>query len=242
LRLIWLLLIFINTLVCSEELTIALPYGGNPPYSFGEDNSKPGIYEEIFTLIFSDTPIKINYVYLSNARIRTSFRDGTIDIECCPIASWREKEAAISTYSDVIFHTNDRYVFALNSNQATAKDEETKHQKELVATVRGYGYKNENLFTRFDVDSEIDILHLVGNNRIKVGIVDEAIARHLIDKYQIDATIGGIHEQIARPLRIHLSKAHILPVVNKSIAQAEKKKQLIRIFNKYQVNQYYSQY
>lgn len=223
---------FLIYLICwtstAEEITIALPFNGNPPYSYGQGNPEKGLYIELFNLIFAKTPYTVKYIYLPNARIRSAFINGAIDIECCPTPMWRQEEKAISRYSDRIFQTNDRYVFAkgkiLNTEAIDGK---------VIATILGYGYKDENLFKRFEVNSEIEMLQLITNKRISIGIIDEKIAHYLASISQLEISLGDIHEQVNRTIRVHHSKAYILPSINQAIKEAKNKNLIDNIFQKY---------
>jgi len=226
----WLFFLFSFTLcapVQAEKIKVALPFEGNPPYSFGENDHR-GIYIEIFKEIFKSTPYQLEFIYLSSARIRTNFNEGKIDIECCPIPAWRKSEKAISLYSQKIFKSEDVYVFPQGKvRDITALDNET------IATINGYGYAFDSIFTRYDVESELKLLKLVNHKRLNLGIVDKIITAHFINKYQLAIEIGGVHEYLLRPLRVHKSKAHIMPELNKSIDRAISQGKFQAIINHY---------
>jgi len=214
--------------VSAETVKIALSYEGNPPYSFGADENK-GIYIDIFTHIFKLTPYSIEFVYLSPARIRSSFLKGEIDVECCPIPEWRKKENSISAYSNVIFDSKDVLVFAKGQRKYLES-----LQGSSVATVHGYGYWQDELFTRLDVESELRLLKIVAHQRVLVGIVDKMIATYLTRKHKLNIDIGQIHEQVARPLRLHSSKAYMLPIINNAIDKVKNSNTINGIFRKYE--------
>lgn len=226
-RLLLLSILLFSSFSYAEELTVALPYSGNPPYSFGASEKPRGIYVELLNSLFAKTSYTIKYVYLSNARIRSSFVKGEINIECCPIANWRADEKNISTYSLPFFETIDVYVvkkapvIPINVNNKT------------VATIRGYGYKNEENFNRFDVSNEQELLQLIANERVNIGIIDVAIATHYTEQLSLNITLSGIHEKVARPLRIHISKKHIIPEVNQALEKLIVSGKVEQIFAKY---------
>lgn len=210
----------------AEELTVALPYTGNPPYSFGVSKHPQGIYVDMLNEIFALTPYTLKYVYLPNARIRAAFKAGEIDIECCPIPSWRKEEQNISIYTHDFFNTTDLYISKakLNTKEVT---------KSPIGTVRGYGYRQQEFLARFDVENELEILQLIQNKRIQAGIVDQQVANFLIKQHNFDLVDSGVHENISRRLRIHKSKKHTLNKINKAIYALKQTNTFTQILNKY---------
>ncbi|MBA6264963.1 MAG: transporter substrate-binding domain-containing protein [Colwellia sp.] len=211
----------------AETIKVALSFEGHPPYSFGEIEHR-GIYVEVFQEIFKLTPYQLEFVYLSSARIRSSFIEGKIDIECCPIAEWRSSESTISLYSQPLFETEDVFVFPqgqLRKIDALAN--------ETIATIKGYGYAFDTVFNRYDVESELKLLKLIEGNRLNVGIADQTIVNYLSNIHQLNIETGQVHEHSIRPLRIQKSKAHIVPVINQAINKLKQQGKIRAIINKY---------
>ncbi|MBA6348912.1 MULTISPECIES: ABC transporter substrate-binding protein [unclassified Colwellia] len=221
------ILLFISLSAQAETIRVALSFDGKPPYSFGEQEHR-GIYVEVFQEIFKLTPYQLEFVYLSSARVRSSFTDGKVDIECCPIGAWRANETAISIYSQPLFKTEDVYVFPQGKlrNIGPLADE-------TIATINGFGYAFDTVFTRYDVESELKLLKLIEGNRLPVGIVDRTIVNYLSRSHQLTVVIGQVHEHSLRPLRIHKSKAHIVPIINQAINSLINNGKISAIVSKY---------
>ncbi|WP_170309553.1 substrate-binding periplasmic protein [Litorilituus lipolyticus] len=215
----------------AETIRIALPSEGNPPYSYSDTTQPKGIYVELFNALFESSPYRIEFVYLSSARIRNEFKRNTIDIECCPLPSWREGEDAYSHYSKVAFTTEDIYVFPKNKVQSLPS-----LTGKAIATVSGYAYLHEKKFSRIDFNSELSILRMVANQRVELGIVDRYIAEHLIHLNSFPVDIGSVHEKALRPIRVHKNKKHILPELNRAISQLQKKQKIQKIFKQHGIN------
>jgi ABC-type amino acid transport substrate-binding protein len=227
----WLyLLLFFNTYVQAETITVALSFEGNPPYSFGEKAHR-GIYIDLFQEIFKLTPYQLKFVYLSSARIRNSFHKGEIDIECCPIASWRKNESDISLYSQPIFETSDVYIFPQGKVRGIKVLSD-----ETIATINGYGYAFDLIFTRYDVENELKLLKLIEHERLSVGIVDSTVVVYLSNIHHLTVETGQIHEYSSRPLRVHKSKAHIIPFINQAISEMKQQGKISAIIAKYTNN------
>lgn len=227
--LVWVFLF--SQLVNAETIRIALSSEGNPPYSFADVKDPQGIYVDLFTALFEHMPYKVEFVYLSSARIRQAFNDNTIDIECCPLPAWRKGEEGHSVYSDIAFITEDVYVFAKDNKRTVTSIENLP-----IATIAGYGYLNDDKFKRVDMNSEKGILKVVANMRIGMGIVDRHIALHLIDKHQYGVELGEVHEQAFRPVRVHHNKQHIMPALNNAIFKLNEQGEIAAIFSRYGIN------
>ena len=224
----WLyLLLLFNFYTQAETIKISLSFEGNPPYSFGEKDHR-GIYIDIFQEIFKHTPYQIEFVYLSSARIRSSFKAGKVDIDCCPIPSWRKNESEISRYSHQIFKSEDIYVFPRGKVRNIDKISD-----ETIVTINGYGYAFDTIFTRYDVESELKLLKLIEHKRFSVGIADKIITVYFSKNHQLAIDIGEVHEHLLRPLRVHKSKAHIIPVINLAIDKVKSQGKIQAIIDKY---------
>lgn len=221
------ILLFMSLSTQAETIRVALSFDGNPPYSFGEQEHR-GIYVEVFQEIFKLTPYQLEFVYLSSARVRSSFTEGKVDIECCPISKWRAAETAISLYSQPLFKTEDVYVFPQGKLRIIGP-----LANETIATIKGFGYAFDTVFTRYDVESELKLLKLIEGNRLPVGIADRTIVNYLSKSHQLNIAIGQIHEHSLRPLRIQKSKAHIVPVINQAINSLINNGKISAIISKY---------
>jgi len=216
----------------AETIRVALPSEGNPPYSYSDISQPKGIYVELFNALFEKTSYKVEYVYLSSARIRNEFTKNAIDIECCPLASWRQGEDDYSHYSSVAFTTEDIYIFPKNMVPPVVS-----LSGKTVATVSGYGYLHDDKFSRIDFNSEFSILRMVANQRVEMGIVDRYIAEHLIKTEGLIVEIGPLHEKAPRPIRVHKNKKHILPELNQAIERLKKQNKIKQIFISHGVNE-----
>lgn len=215
----------------AETIRVALPSEGNPPYSYSDISQPNGIYVELFNALFERTPYQVEYVYLSSARIRNEFKKNAIDIECCPLPTWRKGEDDYSYYSNIAFTTEDIYIFPKNKVPPFVSLTD-----KTIATVSGYGYLHDDKFSRFDFNSELSILRMVANERIEMGIVDRYIADHLIKTKGLTVDLGPLHEKALRPIRVHKNKKHILPELNKAIARLKEDKKIKEIFDKHGID------
>ncbi len=215
----------------NNELVMALPVQGNPPYSFAGEHPNKGVYKELFGRLFNETPFELSYVYLSNPRIRSNFSEEKIDVECCPIEAWRVNEQDISLYTEPLFSTRDMLVFADGQKKVVHSLSGMQ-----VAVIAGYGYKDDHLFERLDVTSELLILKLVASGRVPVGIVDEQIANYLIKSHQLSVELGQVHEAVERPLRLHLKHKDKLAEINRAIRKVKAQGVVEKVLGDY-VNQ-----
>jgi len=235
-RLYFILLLLSSSLLANpllaETIRVALPSEGNPPYSYSDISQPKGIYVELFNALFESTPYQVEYVYLSSARIRNEFKKNSIDIECCPLPSWRKGEDDYSYYSNVAFTSEDIYIFPKNKVPSLVSLE-----NKTIATVSGYGYLDDDKFSRVDFNSEFSILRVVANQRVEMGIVDRYIADHLIKTKGLTVELGPLHEKAFRPIRVHKNKKHILPELNKAIARLKKANKIKEIFVQYGIDE-----
>lgn len=99
--------------------------------------------------------------------------------------------------------------------------------------MRGYGYKQQEQFACFDIESELKILQLINNQRIQAGIVDQQVANYLIKQHGFELVDSGVHDNISRRLRVHHNKKHVIFKINEAISALKKTQTFTQILNSY---------
>lgn len=172
-------------------------------------------------------------------RVQLMFAHGELVVECCVNPAWRpaQDNQGKSLWSDVVMTTHEVLVFP-KGKEFTASSSKDLAGKQ-VATILGYGYANDDLYTRNDVLNNIAQLKLVAFERTDVGIFDihelkyllssVAQAKTLSDKISLGPKIGSSKLR----MRVHSSRPDLLEKLNKHIRRAKEDGTLAKILEQY---------
>ena len=160
---------------------------------------------------------------LSHARRRRMFIDGFILLDCCVMPEWRDtpEENAIQLFTDVFYRSEEVYVF--RSGTAVPINEPADLRALNVAVIRGFTYENSDYFGTEIPSVNIDSLFtLVESGRADVAIVSKVDFLHHTAKRHLKLEIGGTESVVDLRIRVHKSRADLIPRLNTAMAKLKR--------------------
>lgn len=223
----------------AETLKVALYTGGNPPYTIIENNRPSGIFIDIFDNLSKLTSHKFEMVVLPTARVLKEFDYGLVDIEPGVNEKWRQHVSVKGEYSISYSSSTEVLVFKPENMLVVNSPEDLYGKK--VGIVRGYSYPlfdkafDDLKIYRIENVSEINLLKQLMIDRLSyifIGYRTMLYYQQQIEPYR-QFQIGDIVSQVAVKMRIHPSKAHILPELNIALQQMIDNGEMQAIHDKY---------
>lgn len=212
----------------AETLRVGMPQPGQVPFLWQDEVGEVrGIYADTLRLIAADMDVELEFVPLSQARLRRHFVLGEIDLEV-GVSTRREvppELAAVSRYSRPFGIVNEVIIYSpeLSFPVFILRDLENRR----VATVRGTSVP-DNLI-REDFANEWQIAQRVHRGWNEVGLMKEVLAI----RYQRE---GNLNYEISLPyvsnpiaFRLHVDKHALLKPMNASIERLEREGELERV-------------
>lgn len=187
------------------------------PLVIVQDGGVTGIYPEMFREILNRAGINFQFVPAPAMRRRVLFENGEYLLSCCGNPAWRNRplETAVQLFSDQFFVSRDVFVFprggrfAINSMQDLAD--------KSVGTVLGFDYQGSEWFgTRLDFKNEVNVLRRLSEGGLDVAIVNREVFKAFGQADRLEE--GPIHDEASLHIRIHRSRADLLPAINSAIA------------------------
>ena len=167
------------------------------------------------------------------------FRDGQVQLECCVSQQWRTapEQVEVTLWTEPMLEAHEVLVFA--PGHAFAFTQLADLRGKTIATVRGYGYAGSEYFRRHDSPDAIALLYKVAHGRSQAGIIDRlelAYLRHGHPQLQSGSARveeGPVINSSELRIRLHRSRAELLPALNAAIAQLRRDGSLQRIMSRY---------
>lgn len=210
------------------------------PYWIVEDGRGHGILGKLMQHLASqaDLELEASPPYPVK-RVQKMFSNAKLTVECCMNRSWRPAEDSHgeSLWTEPVMTTHEVLVFPKGQtfNASSSQDLAGKQ----VATILGYGYANDDLYTRNDVLTNIAQLKLVAARRVDVGIVDMHELQYLLSTHETAQTLAGqtnmgpkIGSSELR-MRVHSARPDLLEKLNQQIKRIKSDGTLSRISSLY---------
>lgn len=208
-----------DTPLFSQEKT-KLTYSLDPDSSFypyvTHSKKNPGIIIEIIQSILERADIEGEKFAYPIKRESELFESGQIDFQ------WSSPEwfpgkifPAGSIGTERIVHSRDILIYKPHQKERW-QDAKSIHT-EVVGTILGYKYHDEDSFHRLDVVGEERLVKMVALGRINVAIINEFAARYFVQKHSFNMVFGPVHSTGSHRLRLQEKHIDILPRLNAAI-------------------------
>lgn len=187
-------------------------------------------FQTIWREILADAGIRAFFVEAPQERKRRMFVRGNILLDCCAAKIWRDRpeEVEAQLWSEPFFVTKEQYVFA--KGKARAIDGPDDLAALQVAVVRGFTYLGSEAFGAMVPGGDpADILALVKAGRADVGIISNVDFHALTNGKPEEFELGGVRVEAPQRIRVHKSQAHLLPLINKAIANMQAQNRIAEI-------------
>ncbi|MEH6576940.1 MAG: transporter substrate-binding domain-containing protein [Amphritea sp.] len=216
----------------AETLRVGMPLPGQIPFFWRDDAGQyQGIFPDTLRLVAADLNVELEFVPLSQARLRRHFEVGKIDIEMGVSAKVeaRTELQRVSLFSRPFGIVNEVIIYRPELSFPVFILQDLAGQR--VATVRGTSVPG-NLI-REDFSNQWQIAQRVHRGWNNIGLMKETVALH----YQKEE---GLNYQISLPyvsnpvaFRLHIDKQMLLEPMNASIAALEQQGKLEGLVCKY---------
>lgn len=225
--------------LAAETLIVTLFPGDVPPYSMKVNGKRQGITVDLFTLLAKHTPHEYVLREAPVVRAMREFDLGRIDIEPGVTPVWRKHRAVPGIYSIVYEEATDVIVFK-EENKFELNEVSDLYGK-TIGVVRGYSYPGYD--------------QAFASGQIKK--VENSIEEHLLKQLALDRIAqifmgyrtvlyfkkqGGAFKHLVAGnvvgrnsirLRLHPSKAHLLPGIDAALQKMLDSGEIQAIFDKY---------
>lgn len=198
------------------------------------DNLRALDYEEPLPVAMADSPalarlwhgilneagLNTMVVAVPQGRRRRLFVDGIIILDCCAIPAFRDRpeEQAIQLFSDSFYEVKEHYVFRRGEVVPITDLEQIRAYR--FAGVRGFQYSfSDYLGARIDGRSVDDVLTLIHKGRANLGTINDKDFMKLMTENPRDVELGGVIFTSALRVRLHKSRADLMPQINAAIAR-----------------------
>lgn len=190
------------------------------------------LFREMFAAILNNSGLETTVIAAPPERRRRMFAQGRVVLDCCSIEAWRQRkeEVEVQLWSIPFFVNRDRYVVHDESTITITKPEDLKQYR--VAVVHGFEYAHSAHFGPVVPGRGWDaMLQLIEKKRADIGIIGEVIFQEKqLNKKRALQLIEVADEQ-ALSLRVHRSRADLLPVINRSIGELKERRAFLAIAN-----------
>jgi len=209
----------------------------NPPLAAQNDTSAPPTPEmpaiiatafstpldKVWQEILKEAAIPYEIIDVQEGRRRRMFVDGEITLECCFAPEWRNRkdEQLTQLFSDALHISEVRYVFKKGE---TIPIPSPTHLKDLrFAVVRDFSYIFEPYFGETIVaNSPADAMRLVEVGRAHLTEAAKVLFNFEMAKNPRNLELGDIVDYKPIRVRVHVSRADLLPRLNAAIASLKK--------------------
>ena len=183
----------------------------------------PG-FSKAWKTVISKAGIVVDKVYVRHTLdYRKLFREGKISMECCMAEEWRQDPLDISQqiFSDTFYVSEERFIFRKGEVVPITSTEQIHNMR--FATVHGFNYT-------FPLDPQMtveansikEVLSLLHNNQADVALTNKALFLNITREEGFNLEYGGIKSTVDIKVRVHKSRADLLPTLNASIAKLRK--------------------
>ncbi|WP_243633726.1 substrate-binding periplasmic protein [Motiliproteus coralliicola] len=213
-------------------LRVGMPSPGQVPYLWrNEVGEFEGIYADTLRLIAADLDVELQFIPLSQARLRRHFVAGEIDLEAGVPVNLETSESLkqVSLYSRPFGLVNEVIIYRpeLSFPVFILKDLKGKR----VATVRGSSVP-DNLI-REDFSSQWQIAQRVHRGWNEIGLMKEVSALRYRREGRLNFEISLPYVSHPVTFRLHRSRSELLAGMNASIDKLEQQGELERVVCKY---------
>lgn len=236
-----LLCVLFSSATLAETLRVGMPLPGQNPFFWRDDGGAyQGIYVDTLRLVADDLGVELEFVPLSQARLRRHFISGDIDLEAGVSLNLEvpPELEQVSLYSRPYGIVNEVIIYSpeLSFPVFILKDLENRR----VATVRGTSVP-DNLI-REDFANQWQIAQRVHRGWNDVGLMKEVLAIRYQREDNLNYEISLPYNSNPVVFRLHVDKKELLQPMNESIEALERQGELERLVCKYlcgtgQVNQ-----
>lgn len=237
--LLGLFFIFINQALANNYTVISYA-PANEPYQFAQSHQERGIFFDILQEVGKITGDTFEIKYFPVARALEMFNAGLVDIEPGINPVWRKNAKVPGLYSIAFGKSEEVIVFVPGKRFAVNKPEDLFGKK--VGVVRGYQYPKYDPYfesgqiIRINNVSEELLLKQLKAYRVEqifIGLPTILYKQKLHEEFR-ELEVGDVISSLDVMMRVHPSKAELLPRLNRAIQTLIETGRMAQIYAHYQ--------
>ncbi len=206
-----------------------------PP--FMNETQHNGIYMALSQAIEAQGAITFEWQFYPYARVNRLFDLGKLDVEIGSAPSWNAHKTIPGLFTQTFYQLEDVAIFRKGENKHAAKYEDIQGQ--TIGVVRGYSFPQfqevfaNNQARRIDGPNEEHLLNLLVNHRIDQVFMSRQVFYYLRKQNPEFASlaIGDVVGRYPVAIRVHPSKAHIIPSLNHAIQHLKSTGEIKQLFS-----------
>jgi polar amino acid transport system substrate-binding protein len=218
-----------------------------PPLVFNKNSTLLGVYKEIFIEISKITSDTFEFDYGSAAQVINRFNQGKIDIEAGINPVWRHTQSVPGLYS-IPFSKSSSIMVTLKSLPIKPKKGTSgpleKDKPLKTGLVKGYQYPSltvyfkDNTWVPVLVSNELELLTLLNQKKIDQAVIEQFVMDFFL-RSKKNSTSANQYV-LSKPLetqdvmlRVHPSKASVIPRFNDAIKKLIESGTIKKIYHHY---------
>lgn len=239
------LLLFIQMLfipsINAETFTVIAYQNANPPYNIkgSSDAHHQGIFVDIFTRVSEITGDEFVFYRYPVSRALAEFDRGRVDIEPGVNEVWRQHVKVGGLYSVEFGYSKEVVLFSQGKKVPVSRPDDLGGK--TLGVVRGYTYPMytqafaDGLITRVDNVSELFLLKQLYAQRYDQIFIGYRTALYYMKTQQKfrHFEVGDVVSQVSHKMRVHPSKAHLMPRLNHALHQLVQSGEMQKIYDQY---------
>lgn len=231
-RVIGLILLMLSGSSVAETLRVGIPTPGQIPFFWRDAAGEyRGIYTDTLRMIATDLNLTLEFVPLSQARLRRHFEMGEIDIEMgvSDKINDRAELQQVSLFTRPFIVVNEVIIYRPELSFPVFILKDLAGQR--IATVRGDTVP-DNLI-REEFTNQWQIAQRVHRGWNNIGLMKEAVALHYQQEENLNYETSLPYASNPVSFRIHTRKKSLLDPMSASIKQLEQEGALDSLICKY---------
>jgi hypothetical protein len=205
------------------------------PYGYTGLEDKPGIFADIVESVMQQANIAYKPYFYPAKRAENELQTGMLDFDFIS-PSWFKDQDIGDDYvgSHGIFEVTEYFVTLASYNEHFNYPASIK--KQVVGTVAGYFYYDDNLFIRADFLSESELMLGLKKGRFNVAILEDYAANYWSDFHQVPIKLVAVHTKGKIIIRLRKEHQKLLPQINGAIQLLLKTGRIEEIFKRYHLD------
>lgn len=219
-------------------ISVALAIFAMPSYASGEKvavgRTLSPAFQRVFNLILLEANVGIEFLPVPLGRERLMFERGAIQMECCVVPEWRDRESEKSIQHFTIPVYVEQQLLVASRHWPHKIENQKQLSQYTIGVIRGF---NEDLYLEFAERQEVNDYDAMFN-LVLLGRVDLVIAgrpEFLRQQYLLNNAFKEVYVYQENPLRIrvHESRRNLIPKLNKAILNLQESKVIKAILESY---------
>lgn len=202
------------------------------PYYVPNQPEHPGILGELVPQILIQAKIDSEKHNYPPKRTNQALDSGLLDFDFVSPSWFPNKDMGDKfVTSDPIIEIQENIITLKENANTWANIASIKGQ--VIGTVRGYLYHDDNVFTRFDFTSERELIKALHKKRINAAISGDLPALYWSKQLNLPITLATVHSDGVLVMRLRKEHKGLLPRINAAIATLKANGTIKTITDKY---------